>query len=471
MDLSKVIEDKYRSGVLSKSLIDSLEGVDDIDESYFDFPPQRVRSERKWNRVLGGNPLGGCPKPDSTNPPITNRGGTFHEVDSDFECPHIMGGYDGGIEIGFDGIWSHLEFSELLTIFEEAKQASQAGDGLFEIDGQIFKMSPTSAGGGVTYNYVFQGNGVKFYVHKSPSRQFQPIRIRYMAEGLIGVDFFDKHRETLVFLSKLGFSVECEKISRVDMQVMVKTPVREFINAILSQKYVCTAQNFRLYGKGQSNIQTFSLGTDLEICIYDKREELLSGGEPTKLYLMVKYCLGREWLENNEPCTRIEFRVRRDVLKDFDINDTDDLLEKEAAFVDYLTSRWFRILKENRKRGHTHEQETSELWKKVCSEFKRWYPGRDGHNVKVERKYRRIAGDNDALLLQAAGCIASFVGKNLNIDEIENCDQMVSDIMSDLRDRIRNRAMEHSKNLQVESRVVTSGEIKLDFPKVEEWRP
>jgi hypothetical protein len=84
-----------------------------------------------------------------TLPPITNRGATLYRNESQFHeppctptgvphrknadetpldelpCPHIMGGYDGGVELGFDGKWPDKTFERVIAILEAGRNASQ----------------------------------------------------------------------------------------------------------------------------------------------------------------------------------------------------------------------------------------------------------------------------------------------------------------------------------------------------------
>jgi hypothetical protein len=65
---------------------------------------------------------------NSLTPPITNRGVSKYQAqteNSTVPLP-ILGGYDGGIEVGFEGTWDTKKFSSLLVQLETAKlQASE----------------------------------------------------------------------------------------------------------------------------------------------------------------------------------------------------------------------------------------------------------------------------------------------------------------------------------------------------------
>jgi hypothetical protein len=147
-------------------------------------------------------------------------------------------GYDGGIELGFTGTWQFSEFKKLKEFLETVKEDSidQANKHekpitVFELNNKSFVMLPRSAECGVLYRYVFEGMGVKIYIHQNPKGEIQPIRVCYLAIGLIGRDFFHKHSEVREFIESLGFEISGEKLSRVDMQVMVNRPMSEFVDA------------------------------------------------------------------------------------------------------------------------------------------------------------------------------------------------------------------------------------------------
>jgi hypothetical protein len=115
----------------------------------------------------------------------------------------------------------------------------------------MYKMRTKSAkvGGkeknqGCTYKYVFEGNGVTFLIHSNPKKNIQPVRIRYNADGLIGRDLFFKHYDTLQVLDMFGFTPTAEKLTRVDMQVMLYLSMEQILHSEENsrKRMVCSAQ-------------------------------------------------------------------------------------------------------------------------------------------------------------------------------------------------------------------------------------
>jgi hypothetical protein len=415
--------------------------------------------------------------------PTTNRGVTIHEKIDKLapvtkHCPHILGGYDGGVEVGFSGKWRLSLFRDLLSKLEKAKKAAQDSgnpDRIIDYNNCLYEVKPKSATGEVNYKYVVEGDGVKFYIHSNPVGEIQPIRIRYSAEGLIGRDLFHKHNEILELLNSIGFTVTGEKLSRVDMQVMVYRSVIEFMRAIQSNKYVCSARSYSTNGKGQV-VDTIILGQALQICIYDKRKELFDHvqSEPYKFALMVRCCFGVEWLEQEIPVTRIEFRVRRSILKILKINTIDDLLYHESGLSRYCCHTWFRLLSEPKKIGHTHEQKTSRLWKEVQLQFAKYFPGVEGHNIEVKgfNRTKIISCSAEALEKQAIGCLKTAAALRLGTENVlSETEKYIVRVISDEAEAIAKGALDRAIRYGISSGAVTPDEyLKIYEQRKEELR-
>lgn len=366
----------------------------------------------------------------NTAPPFTNRGVTFHDCNdspefphdnvppSDLQqtCPRIMGGYDGGVTIGFEGTWDENR-AATFAILETAKQNAQNEENPqqeFELDGRMYVMLGGGRLGGSQgpcYSYIFVGSGVKFYIHRNAKGGIQPVRIVYMAESLIGRDLFHVHYRTLGILGEMGFHVTEEKLSRVDMQVMIPLRIEEVLGVEDKSRVVCSAQKDHFHRRS-GILETYTIGNinTVELCIYDKRAEMmkLMKSNPVKFALMIQECFGEDWIHDESPVTRIEFRLGRDILKSMNINSMNDLLEVEAGLARYCCNSWFRILETEKRRGHSHEQAVSKSWKLVQQEFEKWFPGVEGHRREPVRTYRtEIRCDAGHLIKQAVGCLAT----------------------------------------------------------------
>jgi hypothetical protein len=116
-------------------------------------------------RVGGKVALGKGPadtSPDSSLSPITNRGVTKYRRSSTPELQ--LGGYDGGVEVGFEGTWDATALSDLVFRLEEAKKAASEADSsvVVELCGLPVLVEPTGANVGMHYRYVFVLGGVRF---------------------------------------------------------------------------------------------------------------------------------------------------------------------------------------------------------------------------------------------------------------------------------------------------------------------
>lgn len=439
--LNARLEERWRDGTVSEELAEYFENIG----NEWKIPSFPIGGERKLRTIDRGtagaarrercDPVG-TPQTPALCPP-GNTTPTFHDGPSEGRpaCPHVMGGYDGGVEMGILGNWDKDEKSVTMRILETAKQhandpENDESSAIFELDGELYIMQAAGVKKGASYRYVFEGNGVKFYVHNNPKGNVQPIRIRYDAKGLIGRDLFRKHEETLKVLETWGFTATAEKLTRLDMQVMLLCGAEEIVTLgdDFRQRIVCSAQNFSFHGKGlQNSFQTFTMGSTrfLQVCIYDKRAEMFvtMKKDPEKFALMIQECFGNEWLYEEVPTTRIEFRIGRELLSAMSINTMEDLLTHENGLARYCCNSWFRIISEPKKKGHSHEQEVSGKWREVQEAFERYFPGVDGHNEEVHRSYdRSLKCSEEHLAAQGGGCLSSMVA--LRIGVAESVDQV-----------------------------------------------
>jgi hypothetical protein len=376
-----------------------------------------------------------------------------------------MGGYDGGTELGLMGNWNENR-AATFAILETAKKAASESESShceFDMDGRMYTMQAASVGsGGFSYKYVFVGDGVKYYVHSNAKKNIQPVRLVYMAKGLIGCDFFHKHSRTMGVLGEMGFSVTEEKLTRFDMQVMLPMTLQDLFGAADGDKsyIVCPAQKENFHRKNGC-LQTFTMGdiSSQEVCIYDKRSQMIENmlkSDPDNFDLMIQHCFGKKWLEEETPCTRIEFRFGRKLLKAMNINSVDDLLTHEKALAHYACHSWFRIVKEPKKKGHTHEQEVSDSWKQVQEAFAKYFPGAQGHNEEGHRDDgTEIKTTPTHLEKQATGCLATaaslLYGMNANIEEVVG---YCFNIISKNAEKIFAKQIERSLSRQIKGALV-----------------
>ena len=103
-----------------------------------------------------------------------------------------------------------------------------------------------------------------------------------------------------------------------------------------------------------------------------------------------------------------------------------DLLQMESGLAHYCTNSWFRLLKEPKQKGHTHEQETHEIWQEVQNAFQKWFPGVAGHQKECKRhKDGSLVCSVEQDVAQSRGCLAKAVAflslqSGIVIDTVED---------------------------------------------------
>jgi hypothetical protein len=331
-----------------------------------------------------------------------------------------FGGYDGGVEIGFEGTWDAEKFTALKETLQSAKD--RAGESntseLIPLGSYIVSVAASGANAGLHYRFKFSLCGITLFIHHNPPKGRQGIRVRYGAVALIGRSLFDVHSVVLRLLSDLGFTVTKETISRIDMQITVGISISDLMSPIFADQAVTKVRNDTFYRKG-GICRTFLIGQRgrLQLCIYDKSLELrtMAVSNPAKFQLMVDQHLGEHYTFD-QPLTRIEFRLWRDVLRLFEINTVEDLRESETNIVHFLTTKWFRILKDPKIRGHENTAAIHPLWSHIQECFCLFFPGlgREIEEITLVRD-KPVTCEPVALQKQALGCLKTAIALSSGI--------------------------------------------------------
>jgi hypothetical protein len=393
---------------------------------------------------------GNAPEPVRARVPfvgaVSNTPPTKHESRNLGGCSNIicMGGYDGGFESGFQGTWNLEIFSRLIERLNSKRVDGEVTS--VEIGGRYFILRSHGAGGGdcIYYRYIIEGGGWRVYFHHDPSKQIQPVRVRFGFEALCGCSLFDVHAEFMVWLRKIGFTVTEEKISRVDMQVMTTRPVVEYADLISKGCLVKRAKkgNFHI---DSSNMSGFAFGSDIYIRCYDKRKQLFDTGDEYALKMIAGYCCNGEIPDN---LTRIEFQLRREILEVLGVDTIDDLRDCELSIVEWLTSDWFRLTDGVPKRGHTKEQPVAPIWQEVQNEFRKYFPGGNNNRI-ITRSFNEVGINctSDDLVSQAIGCMATVASRakiQLQKDSVLNyvCER-INERSDELFAKVQDRAVKN----------------------------
>ena len=391
------------------------------------------------------------------------------------------GGFDGGIEVGFDGTWNLLKFSDLLEVLEEAKnraaeiQKGPEGFALHLSGEEVLVMATGAKVGGLLYKYRFICRGVEFMVHSNPPKNRQPVRVRYLAEAVQGSRdrFYGVHFEfVLPFLSRLGLVVTADKPSRLDVQLLIDVPASDFVRFVESGHVVTKLRKFSIDGTLGREVkrETITIGKvdKVQVCIYDKGREIRAKKKSiVKETDFIARCVGDEWINSGRPITRIEFRFGREALKCLGVNTVDDFRQREKAILDLVTRDWFRVLKAPKVRGHENTAEMHPVWERVRELFLTYFSGAEVADVVWESK-GLTSCDPMALERQALGCLSKALAfrygeQSSRQSSVHLATGWVDRVQNELHEKLNCQAVNVRIKTGIELGVSVGYDVELDY--------
>ncbi len=214
-------------------------------------------------------------------------------------------------------------------------------------------------------------------------------------------------------LKAMGGTVLRHKLSRVDACVdLAGVGIGEFTKPFREYRYVTRAQTgaehfevemkASIHRRGRRDTG-LSIGTKIMLRIYDKLLEVKS--QPSKQAIILE----RRWGEMPEKATRVEFELKREALKSFQIDTIEQWEEKKAGVMKYLCEEWFRFVEKDGNRTNTSRMKVLKVWELVAKRFADWTNAKP--DTKAAGRFKAdVVINPQALLVQAFGCVlAAFV--------------------------------------------------------------
>ena len=264
------------------------------------------------------------------------------------------------LDVGFYVSWGD-NWGELKKEFDERKSCAKGTEGN-RIDVAGVRPHVFYTGGKApNYRYHVRFPEYHCYISIAQSPSHSPnIYVSFTSEGIhweySEVKLIERVTQDI---ESLGGTVINHKISRCDLYADFRIPGGLGLE-FLKSHMVGKAQHTSHFMKGDS-LETFYVGeksSPLELRIYNKSVEIGKKGTEERWMLV--------WFTDNaQDVWRIEFQIRRQVLKQFGINTIDDLRNQKADLWRYATVDWFslRCLDDaNQARRTIHE-----FWVKVQS--------------------------------------------------------------------------------------------------------
>ena len=342
--------------------------------------------------------VGGSGQGPLSNTPLTNR--------QRGNASSAIAGLDW-LEWCSYGEWDRERWGEVRQVLEKAKERAKVGDGeaVVEIAGEVVAVQSAGARRGLYCSWVIVWAGIEIGVmdraEESPTAFSVHVVARSLACMELGAGVFSHvHR----FLARLGYAERRTVASRVDLACdLVGVTVVPFQEAFMSGGVVRRARHSALYFDGLRGSGVTIGKSSVMLRVYDKLLEAYKSGDAVKFACLLE----KRWQGVERPeggATRVEFQLKRDVLRAMGMDDVPKLLGNLREVSRWLTEDWCRFTDGVDCRKHTERVPSSSLWQQVQAAL--FHAFRCGEELPITWR-RRLMGDPRRLVLQAAGCLSS----------------------------------------------------------------
>jgi len=350
------------------------------------------------------------------------------------------------LDVGFYVTWGD-DWEELRQKFDDRKLYAQGTEGnLIDISG-VRKHIFYASGKAPDYRYHVKFPEYHCFISIAESASHSPnIYISFASEAL----HWELSEIELIELvtrdiESLGGIVTKHKISRCDLYADFRIPGGLNFDFLRDYK-VGKVKKTNPHLNGEE-LETFYVGeksSPIQLRIYDKGKEIKKKGSKERWLLI--------WsVDDPQDVWRIEYQIRRPVLKQYWIDTIDDLRNKKADLWKYLTGEWFSLRcldNENQARRTIHP-----FWKKVqsCIEY-------FGSEIGAKRKYEKKKATSIRWHVSRFINLLIACGVILKDYEPESCWMKVSNRIIPFLDR--EEFKEKVRKKSIESGVSIENEVK-----------
>lgn len=298
-------------------------------------------------------------------------------------------------------------------IFAPAQNSARAGDAasaafvIGEGDNPAkFVVRAQSAGGtGVYRHFVIEGSGMVWEISKCSAKSSDYYNCRVLVGSITcntvsPQDIWD--RVQLVF-KIFGGRILANRVSRVDVFADCTNILPGKVHAAAVDGCMVTrAKDYDTRGKIVHGVQSFYIGKNPMLRVYDKLAELHAKPDQDKIRILADRFGGTI----PDIVTRFEFQVRSRWLRDGGIETIQDLFSKFNGMCAYLCERFVRFTKRPVDHNHADRAEVVDWWQKITETFSKLSPAECQTFCRIVRRDKNSKG----LIRQAVGCLLSAVG-------------------------------------------------------------
>lgn len=307
---------------------------------------------------------------------------------------------------GYEDFESKLRWAKEEAIKQHSNFALYLDDILVLVEPAGIK---TGGGKGMYYHYRVKVHGftLKIAEYKEPLEQTPNVIVDIRSTLLMRCGgLFHAWAELRHTLACLGGYVLWNKITRLDVCAdLPGVKVAKFCSLIVQKDQYVTRARSEVSYREHLESRGVTIGTgQVVLRIYDKAYEVqVKRPDATKRALMES----RRWGSVQHSAVRVEYQLRRTVLKELGIGTIGEYLRKRPTVGRYLTEHWFRITrkKPDRKNGNASRAVTHQLWQRVQRHFEEWM----GAAPESATRERHLVINPERQVKQAAGCLMNSV--------------------------------------------------------------
>ncbi|MDU7244571.1 MAG: hypothetical protein E6276_04170 [Clostridiales bacterium] len=237
-----------------------------------------------------------------------------------------------------------------------------------------------------------------------------PIFVRLKSYGLWRYGYQQAFKKFMAYLNKL-FKVVDTKISRLDIATQVNKKIEIDID-IGAETVSRTKFRHQWFSDGVCTGYQFGKG-DVLLRIYDKVKEI----EVSR-----KFWFADVWDAENFIIERgvwnVEFQLRRDFLREWDIDTVEEAFSELENLYSYLTRKWFRVVAKQEKDTNVTRRDTCDWWQVLQEKH-------DGIDKKPKKENKKVKPSTDHLI----ACITGYL---ISIGAVDDLD--INDLMIKVKD-------------------------------------
>lgn len=307
--------------------------------------------------------------------------------------------------LSFDILWDApaLFFAELSETKERAQSESidiPLSYGVPNPDSNyIFNIKPHGSKG---YEWIIVNKEYNMVIGNWKKPQSMPsLVLTIRSETLWRKGPYSAIEFIIDFIKYVGGKIQKIRVSRLDLCIDVLLPSCLWSESLLN--YTVTRASYDNTRRNHQQLATIDIGKNhLKARIYDKPLEIQQQSNKTWFYDI----WGLNEVPENKKIIRVEFQLRREILKELGIDSVKDLFNKAQNVWAYCTIDWLKF--QNNPGKQSHQRKTFGWWKAIQDGFNDIPAGMPLIRAKANQ------ADKDMLSYQIIGLLSSFAALDFN---------------------------------------------------------